>query len=1031
MSTHCPKCHTDNTPGSKFCSSCGLLLDSSDKIPVSQTKTSETPVEELTTGSTFADRYQIIEELGKGGMGRVYKALDKEINEKIAIKLIKPEIASDKKTIERFRNELTTARRIVQKNVCRMYDLNKDKGSYFITMEYVSGGDLKRLIRRVGQLPSGKVISIAKQICDGLNEAHSMGIVHRDLKPNNIMIDDNGNARIMDFGIARTVKGKGITGSGVMIGTPEYMSPEQVEAKDIDQRSDIYSLGVILYEMTTGRLPFEGDTPLAIAMKHKGETPRDPKEFNAQIPEDLSQVILKCLEKNSDNRYLSADELKSELINIEKGLPTTDRDVPRKKPLTSREFTVQFNMKKLLIPAFAVMVVIAVVLVLWPPWKQQESTPIFSDKPSLAIMYFQNKTGEKSLDVWRDGIPGMLIADLSQSKHIRVLSDDQIYGILKKLGLLEAKNYSPEELKEVAALGNSTHILKGSLSKAGDSFRITTTLQETNTMGIVDSEIVDGQGEESLLKIVDELTTRIKENFKISAEELDDYIDRQIGQFTTYSPEALKYYIRARRYHMEYENRKAIENYKKAILIDPEFATAYRGMATAYSNLGQWSERLKYLRKAMELKDRLSEREFYRVQSNLYSQTEKTYEKAIEVNEKLVELYPDFGSGYNSLGVIYWFLGEWDKAVEYFNIPIQNKWPDQYPYGNIQQVYREMGLHEKAIEVAKEYFKNFGEFAAFHRYLAETYLFQGKYDLALVEINTALSISPAQYWNFYRKGDIYVYKDDLERAEKEYLKLLDYDDPFTKAAGKRKYAGLYLIQGKFKESKEKLKEGLKLMSEIGERENIRDFQLFLSYIDFKMGNYDFVLEEINKVWESAVEDEDLVFQRLLLHEKGLLDLEMKSIGEAQRTADKLKQIIEDGLNKRIIWLHHHLLGKIGLKKGNYSKAIDLFKEALPLLAADGSFNIILAESLATAYYRAEDLDRARTEYERIISLNLGRLNYGDIYAKSFYMLGKIHEQQGNTAKAIEHYEKFLSLWKDADPGIAEVDETKMRLAELK
>ena len=198
-----------------------------------------------------------------------------------------------------------------------------------------------------------------------------------------------------------------------------------------------------------------------------------------------------------------------------------------------------------------------------------------------------------------------------------------------------------------------------------------------------------------------------------------------------------------------------------------------------------------------------------------------------------------------------------------------------------------------------------------------------------------------------------------------------------------------------------------------------------------MGNYDFVLEEINKVWESAVEDEDLVFQRLLLHEKGLLDLEMKSIGEAQRTADKLKQIIEDGLNKRIIWLHHHLLGKIGLKKGNYSKAIDLFKEALPLLAADGSFNIILAESLATAYYRAEDLDRARTEYERIISLNLGRLNYGDIYAKSFYMLGKIHEQQGNTAKAIEHYEKFLSLWKDADPGIAEVDETKMRLAELK
>jgi tetratricopeptide (TPR) repeat protein len=191
------------------------------------------------------------------------------------------------------------------------------------------------------------------------------------------------------------------------------------------------------------------------------------------------------------------------------------------------------------------------------------------------------------------------------------------------------------------------------------------------------------------------------------------------------------------------------------------------------------------------------------------------------------------------------------------------------------------------------------------------------------------------------------------------------------------------------------------------------------------------LEEINKALESAVEDENPEAQRLTLHKKGLLDLEIKSIDEAQRTADKLKQIIEDGMVKKSISLHHHLVGKIELKKGDYSKAIDLFKEVLPLLAADESFNMILAESLASAYYRAEDLDRARTEYERIISFNLGRFEYGDIYAKAFYMLGKIHEQLGNSTKAIEHYEKFLSLWKAADPGLPELDDAKKRLAGLR
>jgi serine/threonine protein kinase len=313
MTIQCPKCKAENPDTKQFCGDCGTQLTPPDEIPV-QTKTIEAPKEELTTGSTFAGRYQIIEELGRGGMGKVYKAQDTEIKEKIALKLIKPEISSDKKTIERFQNELKLARKISHRNVCRMHDLGKSEGNYFITMEYVDGENLKGMIRMMGQLSSGKTISIAKQVCEGLSEAHRIGVVHRDLKPSNIMIDKDGNAKIMDFGIARSLTGKGITGVGVMIGTPEYMSPEQVESKEIDQRSDIYSLGVILYEMVTGQVPFEGDTPYSIGVKHKSEVPRNPKEINPQISDDLNRMILKCLEKEKDKRYQSAGELRSELI---------------------------------------------------------------------------------------------------------------------------------------------------------------------------------------------------------------------------------------------------------------------------------------------------------------------------------------------------------------------------------------------------------------------------------------------------------------------------------------------------------------------------------------------------------------------------------------------------------------------------------------------------------------------------------------------------------------------------------------------
>jgi len=1032
MAIKCPKCDSDNPDTLKFCGECGTQLLPTEEISA-PTETLEAGKEELTTGSTFAGRYQIIEELGKGGMGKVYRAVDKKLKEEMALKLIKPEIASDKKTIGRFSNELKLARKISHRNVGRMYELMEEAGIHFITMEYVPGEDLKSFIRRAGPLSAGKTIFIAKQVCEGLTEAHRLGVVHRDLKPQNVMIDKEGNARIMDFGIARSIMGKGITGAGVMIGTPEYMSPEQAEVKEVDQRSDIYSLGVILYEMVTGRVPFEGETPLGIAMKHKSEVPKNPKELNAQIPNELSHVILRCLEKDKDKRYKSAGEVRSELINIEKGIPATEIEMPKRKPLTSREITVTFGLKKLFIPALVVIALVIAGVIIWQVLPKKEAIPtVPSDKPSLAIMYFKNNTGDEKYDHWRSALSDLLISDLAQSKYLRVMGGDKLFNILRQLDLLEADSYSSGDLEKIASRGGVNHILLGNLTKAGDNFRINTTLQEANTGELIGSESVDGIGEASLISMVDELTTRIKRNFKLSTTQIESDIDKHIGEVTTSSPEAYKYYHEGIKNDLKGNYPKVIEYMEKALAVDPKFASAYHVMSWAYGNQGYFAEEKRFLKKALELSERLSDREKYSIQGGYYLHlSEKTYDKAFEAYEKLLELYPDDLTGNNDMGILYRRIGEWDKSIEKYKTCLELGGEDVVFYSSLAANYRSKGLFDKAQQVLEQYLNNVSDSAVIRNNLAYNYLSQGKYDLALAEVDKALFINHNDGRFIRGKGEIYFLKGDLKKAEEEYLKLLEREEPVDYIRGLNGIAFLYLMQGRFEEAKKKAKAGIEHAERFDQNVWIRSWRGFLSYVNLRLDHPDQALQELNKALSSAVQDEDIVDQVDILFQIGLTYIEMKSIAEAESTAARLKKTIEQGMNKRRMSNYHYLMGRIELEKKNYSRAIEYFNLGLPLLSATSSLHMLIADSTGWTYFKAGDFEKAREAYEKMTTLIAGRFECGDLYVKSFYRLGKSYEQKGWKGKAIEHYEKFLDLWKDADPGIEEVEDAKKRLSGLK
>jgi serine/threonine protein kinase/tetratricopeptide (TPR) repeat protein len=759
MAIKCPKCQTENPDTQKFCGECatplGLPGDSG------ATETMEAPKEELTTGSTFAGRYQIIEELGKGGMGKVYKAHDMEIKEKVALKLLKPEIASDAKTIERFRNEIRLARKIAHRNVCRMYDLGEEKGTRFITMEYVDGEDLKSTIRRISRLPAGKSIAIARQICEGLEEAHRLGVVHRDLKPGNIMLDKEGNARIMDFGIARHLKTKGITGAGIMIGTPEYMSPEQVDGKETDPRSDIYSLGVILYEMVTGQMLFEGDSPFTVGMKHKGEEPQNPKDINPQIPDDLNALILKCLEKDREKRYTDARELWSELENIEKGIPTTEKTIAPKKTITSKEITVTFGLKKLVLPVVLIFLVVAVV-VIWLVFLKGKPVSPPVGKPSVAVLPFDDMSPQKDQEAFCDGLTDSLIKALSKIDGLRVPARASSFSFKGK----------QKNIQEIGEKLKVSTILEGSVQKSGDRIRVVAHLTDVADESMLWSEDYNRELED-IFAIQEGIALAIADELKL---ELLSSEKEKLRIRHTNNVEAYSHYTQG----LFYWNKRtvgalytAIDHFQQAIDKDPEYALAYVGLADCYNLLSLYgSERSlesfpkakKAALRAISLDETLGEAHnslAYTISRFDWDQAaaEKEFKKALELN-------PNYATAYFWYAENLMVQGRFDEAIDKVNLALELDPVSPIINSYLSMLYLYKGEPEKALQQAKRTIEMNPNFAHARLMACAIHAVLKRFPEAIEEGKKAVELSGRSPINLAYLGSSYARAGMEEEARK-------------------------------------------------------------------------------------------------------------------------------------------------------------------------------------------------------------------------------------------------------------------------
>jgi len=997
-------------------------------------------------GMTFAGRYQIIEELGKGGMGRVYKVLDAKINEKIALKLIKPEVASDRETIERFSNELKLARKIRHKNVCGMFDIGEAEGAHFITMEYVPGEDLKTMIRMSTGLTIGTVLSIGKQVCLGLAEAHNLGVVHRDLKPQNIIIDKGGNAKIMDFGIARSVREKGITGAGIMIGTPEYMSPEQTEAKDVDQRSDIYSLGIILYEMATGRVPFEGETALSVAIKHKTEIPKEPKSLNPHVSDDLNRLILKCLEKDRARRYQTTAEVEAELEKIEKGIPTTERVVPERKTLTSKQITVQFEPKQLMIPAVILVAAVAIGISLWKFLPRKEAAPSPKIKNSIAVISFENQTGDKAFDYLRKAIPNLLITSLEQRGGLYVVTWERMADLLAQMGQKDAETIDRESGFRLCRKEGVEAIVLGSFVKAGDMFATDVKVLDVGTKRLLKSASSRGEGADSILRIqIDELSRDISAGIGLGREKIEAE-SAQVAEATTSSMEAYNYYLKGREDFGKMYYVDAIKALEKAIELDPEFAMAHFYLAFTHISLGDVQACNAALEKAKALAHKVTERERLYIEAAYAFIIERNIEARKRIIQELIQKYPREKIAYFWQGVHYRWREDYEMAIEEQNRALELD-PD---YGG---AHNELGYVYLALRNFDKSTEHFQKYASLNPYdanpldsLAEAYFLMGKLDEAIAKYKEALAIKPAFVTSNYCNAYIYALKEDPVRAA-AWLETFISQAPNAawKGAGYA-FKGFYQgWLGGWNRGLDNLKKAEEMLASVGDAEGKANISFLKSFIYLFRGEYD-LARKSNKEWFDVLTNQyprsEAFYKVSYLSVLGFIELKEGKMDSAKTRMAEITSFLPSLTRNQKDWgtfLASLLQAEVSLADGFPEKAIASFeKTALPVPPAMQDMIILInyntpffKDPLARAYLQKGDLDRAIAEYEKLVTFDPASRARFLVHPELHYRLAKLYEQKGVNSRAIEQYQKFLELWKDADPGRPEVEDARKRLDKLK
>jgi tetratricopeptide (TPR) repeat protein len=689
----------------------------------------------FTPGTTILDRYEIIKILGEGGMGAVYKAVDREFDRHIALKVIRPELASDSGILTRFKQEVLLARQITHRNIVRLYDLVSADNVKFITMEFVEGEDLKTIIQK-GALTTQESVKILIQICEGLEAAHAEKVVHRDLKPQNIMVDPNGRVAVMDFGLAHSTDDTGLTKTGMLVGTPDYMSPEQALGMRVDHRSDIFSLGLIFYEMITGELPFKNESMIGTLVARTRERAPSANEIRKDLDANLNSVLNRCLDPDPNARYQSVSEILMDLRAFHHGAPLPS--LTGIQPVSQPSFFPQpappappppKTRRALLVGGGAGLV--ASVAAGWYFFGRKTGVVLNGDKPiKVLVADFTNDTGDSVFD---RTLESMLGVALEGASFVTVANREQARRQAKEIRP-EAKSLDEQVARLVAVREGYDVVVSGSVERKGAGYALSARITDSVTGNLIGTFQENAPGKNALLNSVGKLAEPIRRSLGDTNTGTDKLMAGET--FTAGSLQAAHLYARAQEAQVSGNAEQAMELYQQALSSDPDFGRAYAGLAVINRNLGRREEAEKNFNLAVSKLDRMTERERLRTQG-AYAIFKGDMEKGIEALSELVKRYPADTAGHVNLSLAY---------TNVRNIP-------------------------KAIEEAQQASDIYPKIAVYRNNLATLQVFAGKFTQAQREAEAALQSNPSYVKAHTTRAVALVAGGQPEAAKEAYERL--------------------------------------------------------------------------------------------------------------------------------------------------------------------------------------------------------------------------------------------------------------------
>jgi eukaryotic-like serine/threonine-protein kinase len=936
-------------------------------------------------GQTIS-HYRILRKLGGGGMGIVYEAEDVRLGRHVALKFLPEAMAKDRKALQRFEREAHAASALNHPNICTIFEVEEHDHQPVIVMELLDGKTLKEKICE-GHISTDEILEFGTQASEALEAAHAKGIIHRDIKPGNLFIVGGKRVKILDFGLAKVIVNEvpenesdeeSLTAEGVIPGTTGYMSPEQVRGEEIDTRSDLFSLGVVLYEMATGQRPFVGKNRVLVMDAILNTRPVAPSHIIGTLPTSLDTIICKLLEKNRKLRYQHAAELSSDLKRLrretESGIVAAAAPAPimqTKSRIAGWKLALSFG--------FVALVIAGIVLV------YARRPHALTEKDSIVLADFENKTGD---DVFDETLKQALAVDLGQSPFLNIISERKITATLLLMGLTSTQRVTGEIARELCERVGSKAMLEGSISSLGSEYVIDLNAINCASGDILLADQARSSGKSEVLKAIDKSASMLRNRLGESLASVQKF-STPVEEATTPSLEALKAYSIGRKVFFQNGDASAVPYYERAVELDPNFAMAYTALAISYGNLGQTTRASDDANKAFNLRARVSERERYRISAAYYSDVTGELDKARQTYELWRQSYPRDILPPGNLGDLYMRLGQWEKALREAE-ELGTLEPNSAVYNsNLAQIQLALNRTEEATATLNE---------ALKRKLDAHDLRVSIYEAAFLR-NDQKTMEQQLAWAAGRAGE----EDWLLSAQS------DTEAYFGRLVSAQQFSQLAVSSG----------------THAGAKEAAAIWEVDEALREAEYGNRD--LARRNAMAALALAPGRDV--------RSLAGLALARAGETMQ-ANKLAEALNKEFPLHTIvqgyWLPC-IRAAIEIDAKNPANALQILRSAAPYeLSQSQPFQLGMLYPTflrGQAYLMARQGNEATAEFQSMIDHHGISLNF-PLGALASLGLARAYTLQSDNGKAQGAYRDFLTLWKDADPDIPILKEAKMEYAKL-